>query len=57
MRKLENMLQKNSNFPINVTGLFKNPIMVLQTDIEFLEWLLKEIMEGKTTIDEKAYNK
>jgi DNA-binding PadR family transcriptional regulator len=56
-KELEKMLEENSNFPINVTGLFKHPIMILQTDIEFLEWLLQEIKEGKANVDPEAYNK
>ena len=44
--ELENMLNKSEIHPINVSGLFKHPIMILQTDIEFLEWVLKEIMKG-----------
>lgn len=45
---LEEMLKKNEVFPMNVTGLFKHPIMILQTDIEFLEWVLEEIMKSKS---------
>jgi DNA-binding PadR family transcriptional regulator len=56
-KELEKMLEENANFPINVTGLFKHPIMILQTDIEFLEWLLKEIREGKSKIDPETYYK
>ena len=55
--ELEKMLEKNSMLPINVTGLFKHPIKILQTDIEFLEWVLKEIKEGKNNFDPKAYGK
>ena len=51
------MLEENANFPINVTGLFRHPIMILQTDIEFLEWLLKEIKEGTSIIDRETYHK
>lgn len=56
-KELEKMLEENANFPINVTGLFRHPIMILQTDIEFLEWLLKEIKEGTSIIDRETYHK
>jgi DNA-binding PadR family transcriptional regulator len=46
-KRLEEMLQENSKFPINVTGLFKHPIMILETDIKFLEWVLIKVQEGK----------
>jgi len=45
--ELENMLNINLNFPINVSGLFIHPIKILETDIKFLEWVIEKIMEGK----------
>ncbi len=45
-KMLEDMLIVNEKYPLNVIGLFKHPIMILQTDIEFLEWILGEIMKG-----------
>lgn len=47
IKELETMLQKNSEMPLNVTGLFIHPIEILKTDQEFLEWVLEEIKEGK----------
>jgi DNA-binding PadR family transcriptional regulator len=40
---LQKMLKDNKNYPTNVIGLFKHPLMILQTDIEFLEWVIEEI--------------
>ena len=45
-RELEKMLEENSHMPLNVRGLFVHPIKILGTDIEFLEWVLKEIQKG-----------
>ena len=56
-KELEDMLKANEVYPMNVTGLFKHPIMILQTDIEFLEWVLKEIDEGRSEIGPKAFSK
>lgn len=42
-KELEEMLQENKIYPINVVGLFKHPIMLLETDIRFLEWVLSQI--------------
>lgn len=56
-KELEEMLKENAQYPMTITGLFKHPIMILQTDIEFLEWVLKEINEGKSELGPKAYNK
>ncbi len=47
-KELEEMLKENEMYPMNVTGLFKHPVMILQTNIEFLEWVLEEIMKGKS---------
>lgn len=44
-RELENMQNQNSNLPINVTGLFKHPIMILQANIEFLNEIIQIIEE------------
>ncbi|MBD3198158.1 MAG: hypothetical protein GF317_24120 [Candidatus Lokiarchaeota archaeon] len=44
---LEEMLEENSNMPLNVTGLFIHPIEILKTDIKFLDWVLNEIEKGK----------
>ncbi len=56
-RELEDMLEENSKLPLNVRGLFVHPIKILETDIEFLEWVLKEMREGKDQLDSEAYNK
>ncbi|MCK4687498.1 MAG: helix-turn-helix transcriptional regulator [Candidatus Lokiarchaeota archaeon] len=45
-RELEKMLEEISHMPLNVRGLFVHPIKILGTDIEFLEWALKEIQKG-----------
>ena len=47
-KELEQMLNKNSKMPLNVRGLFVHPIKILETDIEFLEWVLEEIKEENT---------
>ena len=46
MVELENMLNTNPNYPINVSGLFIHPIKILETDISFMEWVIKNIKEG-----------
>lgn len=46
-RELEKMLNENLKLPINVTGLFKHPIMILQTNIKFLDQVIKIIEEKK----------
>ncbi|MFX1479729.1 MAG: PadR family transcriptional regulator [Promethearchaeota archaeon] len=56
-RELEVMLMQNSHMPLNVRGLFVHPIKILETDINFLEWVLDEIKEGKDQTDKKAHNK
>jgi DNA-binding PadR family transcriptional regulator len=43
IKALEEMLERNSHLPLNVTGLFIHPIEVLKTDIKFLEWVIEEI--------------
>ena len=44
--ELENMLNENPKYPINVSGLFIHPIKILETDILFFEWVIKNIKEG-----------
>ncbi|MHA1916600.1 MAG: PadR family transcriptional regulator [Promethearchaeota archaeon] len=51
---LEEMLKENSKMPLNVRGLFVHPLKILKTDIEFLEWALEEIREGRGKIGPKA---
>ena len=46
-KELEEMLKENETYPMNVVGLFKHPIMILQTDIEFLEWVIENIKKGE----------
>ncbi len=55
--ELEKMLEKNSKMPLNVRGLFVHPIRILETDLKFLEWVLKEIKEGKGNFGPEAYSK
>ena len=45
-KELEDMLEENSNMPLNVRGLFLHPIKILGTDIEFLKLVLDEIKKG-----------
>ncbi|MHA1988497.1 MAG: PadR family transcriptional regulator [Promethearchaeota archaeon] len=52
--ELEQMLNVNSKMPLNVKGLFLHPIKILGTDIEFLEWTLEEIKEGRSEVGPKA---
>ena len=54
---LEKMLIENSHMPLNVRGLFVHPIKILETDIEFLEWVLEEIKEGKGQVGPEAHGK
>ena len=42
-KELEEMLEENKIYPLNVVGLFKHPIMILETNIRFLEWVLSQI--------------
>ncbi|MFX1274718.1 MAG: helix-turn-helix transcriptional regulator [Promethearchaeota archaeon] len=46
IKELEDMLTMNSRRSLNVRGLFIHPIKVMQTDVEFLEGVLKEIKRG-----------
>lgn len=45
-KELEDMLEENSNMPLNVRGLFLHPIKILGTDVEFLKYVLNEIKNG-----------
>jgi DNA-binding PadR family transcriptional regulator len=54
---LEEMLEDNKQFPINVTGLFKHPIMILETDIKFLEWVMGELKKIGKQIGSDDYKK
>ncbi|MFW9951613.1 MAG: PadR family transcriptional regulator [Candidatus Thorarchaeota archaeon] len=56
-KELERMLKGNPKYPINVSGLFIHPIRILETDILFLEWVLREIKEGVGKDDSKVVNK
>ena len=51
------MLKKNEKYPMNVVGLFKHPLMILQTDQEFLEWVLDKIEKGEDEFGPDAYSK
>jgi len=56
-KALEQMLEENSQMPLNVRGLFVHPIKVLETDIEFLNWVLEELKKGKGDVSSESYNK
>lgn len=51
--ELNAMLEENSKMPLNVTGLFIHPIKIMEADVEFLEWVLKKIKEGKGNFNPK----
>ena len=53
--ELEKMLKENDKMPMTITGLFKHPFMILQTDIEFLEWVLEKIKNGDDEFGPEAY--
>lgn len=53
--ELKQMLEENSQMPLNVTGLFIHPIEILKTDIKFLEWVLEQIKKGKGSAVPKDY--
>lgn len=55
-QELEQMLSENQDYPLNVIGLFKHPIMILETDIKFLEWVLEKIKNGVSVTDKKTFN-
>ena len=55
--ELEEMLGSNLNLPLNVSGLFIHPIKILETDIEFLEWVLEEIKKGDGYFESKTSGK
>jgi hypothetical protein len=50
------MLSENQDYPLNVIGLFKHPIMILETDIKFLEWVLEKVKNGVSGTDRKTFN-
>jgi len=56
-KELEEMLDSNSNCPINVSGLFIHPIKILETDIVFLEEVINEIKKGDGIIESKTSSK
>lgn len=56
-QELEQMLSKSQDYPLNVIGLFKHPIMILETDIKFLEWVLEKVKNGVRGTDRKTFNK
>ena len=56
-KELEEMLDENSRTPLNVRGLFIHPIRIIQTDIEFLEMVLKEIKKGDGYSESKTPSK
>ncbi|TFF98958.1 MAG: PadR family transcriptional regulator [Promethearchaeota archaeon] len=47
IKELKDMLEQNSEMPLNITGLFIHPIEVLKTDYKFLEWVLEQIKNKK----------
>lgn len=55
--ELEEMLRENEEYPMSVVGLFKHPIMILQTDIKFLEWVIDKIKKGDDNFGPEAYSK
>jgi DNA-binding PadR family transcriptional regulator len=54
-QELEQMLSENQDYPLNVIGLFKHPIMILETDIKFLEWVLEKVKNGVRRTDRKTF--
>ncbi|MFX0071384.1 MAG: PadR family transcriptional regulator [Candidatus Hermodarchaeota archaeon] len=46
IKELQDMLDQYSKMPLSVTGLFIHPIKILETDVEFLEMILKRF-EGE----------
>lgn len=46
-KELESMLNEYSELPLNVKGLFLHPIKILETDIEFFNFIIKEIKKGE----------
>jgi DNA-binding PadR family transcriptional regulator len=49
------MLTNFPKMPINVTGLFRHPIKILETDIEFFKMVIKKIKEGHDQFELDAY--
>jgi DNA-binding PadR family transcriptional regulator len=56
-QELEDMLIENKDYPLNVIGLFKHPIMILETDVNFLKWVLEKLKSGERISGPKTYNK
>lgn len=54
--ELQNMLNVNPNYPINVSGLFIHPIKILETDILFMKWVIEKI-KGGDIFDSESLNK
>ena len=52
---LNEMLSNFSGMPINVTGLFINPIKILETDEEFFEMVLDEVKKVEGNIGPDDY--
>jgi DNA-binding PadR family transcriptional regulator len=55
-QELEEMLFENQHYPLNVIGLFKHPIMILETDIKFLKWVLEKVKSGVSITESKTPN-
>ena len=43
LTELKSMLEENKLYPLNVRGLFIHPILILETDLEFLGWAIRKI--------------
>ncbi|MFX1236242.1 MAG: PadR family transcriptional regulator [Promethearchaeota archaeon] len=56
LKELKEALEQNSNLGLNVRGLFIHPIKILETDLEFLKEVLKEINEGDVKYEQKSHN-
>ncbi|MBN1802186.1 MAG: helix-turn-helix transcriptional regulator [Candidatus Lokiarchaeota archaeon] len=46
LEELRELLEQNSHLGLNVRGLFVHPIKILETDLEFLKEVLREVKEG-----------
>ncbi|MFX1379678.1 MAG: PadR family transcriptional regulator [Promethearchaeota archaeon] len=53
---LDAMLLNFSRIPINVTGLFIHPIKILETDEDFFEMVLEEIIKVEGNFSPDDYN-
>jgi DNA-binding PadR family transcriptional regulator len=49
------MLTNFPKMPINVTGLFRHPIKILETDIEFFKMVIKKVKEDHNQFELDAY--